>query len=175
MEAHRLAEENGDHGFACFLQITIAKSLAVLRKYDEAIEVATKFISEVDAAIAATEADPTAISPVTGGRELDPLMMADVVDMQYSVAAWLFRKFKGEQKKSFIASARNHFKGAVAKEAKLPLEAIDLCPQDNKILCQEILSSLPLTTATQEAIQAAVRTVWVFVSLYLFHLYMNTN
>ena len=32
-------------------------------------------------------------------------------------------------------------------------------PQDNKLFCQVILSSLPLTTATQEATQAGARTV----------------
>ena len=55
----------------------------------EAIEVATKL---VNAAIAATEADPTFISPVTGRGELVPYLMAKVVDTQYSLAVWLFEK-----------------------------------------------------------------------------------
>eukprot|EP01036_Dinobryon_divergens_P031173 gene31173-40531_t len=107
IEAQRLAEENGDFGFACLLQITIAKSLCGLQRYDEAITVTEKLVREIDAAVAATEADPTAISPVTGGRELDPYMMAKVVDMQYSLAAWLFIKAKEDKRKSLVTSARN--------------------------------------------------------------------
>ena len=85
-------------------------SLVGLDRLDEAIEVATKLVSKVDAAIAATEADPTFISLVTSRGELDPYLMAKVVDTQYSLAVWLFEKaHTWTKKKSLLSSARSHY------------------------------------------------------------------
>ena len=109
-EWKRLLEESGNHHKFCFLQITIVMSLVGLDRLDEAIEVATKLVSEVDAAIAAAEADPTFISPVTGRGELDPYLMAKVIDTQYSLAVWLFEKaHTWTKKKSLLSSARSHY------------------------------------------------------------------
>ena len=106
-EWKRLLEESGNHHKFCFLQITIVMSLVGLDRLDEAIEVATKL---VNAAIAATEADPTFISLVTGRGELDPYLMVKVVDTQYSLAVWLFEKaHTWTKKKSLLSSARSHY------------------------------------------------------------------
>lgn len=114
----------------------------------------------------AGEAGGGKVSPVTGGRERDPMKLAKVVNCQYGGAHLLLRAHLENLKpaslgggpilpvkrKELLRQGREMYSAAVVREVGLPKKAQATVAFDCKISCQRLLSQLPVTKKTQAAI-----------------------
>ena len=166
LEATRLALAKGDEGLAWSFGESKGKAFRCNGKLVEAL---SAFESVADATDSALRVSAAGGVSLLGGRELDPYRYAKAIEAEYNAAQLLLEGGTSDgsslgtwgclplsvgSKKEMIRRGRDRYSSAAEKEAKLPDDALQAMNSNSKLMCQLMLSKLPLTTKTQAAINA---------------------